>query len=88
MTDLKKNPVQHDSFKQVDLNQIKDFDIPAIIVHDQSYDVKTRTGLHFIDNNARSDNSVKTEEKGDYVGNCFSPQSSLFINSRQHSREA
>ena len=71
MTDLNQNPTLFDgSFKQIDLNQIQDFEIPAIIVHDQSYDNRAN-GLKYMDNSVRSDNDNNIEENTN--GNCFSP---------------
>ena len=71
MTDLNQNPTLFDgSFKQIDLNQIQDFEIPAIIVHDQSYDARAN-GLKYMDNSVRSDNDNNIAENTN--GNCFSP---------------
>jgi hypothetical protein len=71
MTDLNQKPTLFDgSFKQIDLNQIQDFEIPAIMVHDQSYDVRAN-GIKYKDNSVRSDNDNNIAENTN--GNCFSP---------------
>lgn len=57
-------------FKQLDLNQIREFDMPAVIVMDQSFE----------GNENEQNMSLKTETiNNDNIENSFSAQSSVYI---------